>query len=86
MNEALDFLSERRAYFFGLKELEDSFRILKVGTKTLLPAFIPQMVLPNNPHVRIAGPVRAAGQTWEQILPTLPHGILDPKLTAVLAL
>jgi len=30
-DEALDFLSERRAYFFGIKELKNSFQILKVG-------------------------------------------------------
>jgi hypothetical protein len=69
INEALDFLSERRATFFGLKDSEDSFRILKVGAKTLLPPLIPQLILSKIPCAHLPVPLHVAGHHWEQILP-----------------
>jgi hypothetical protein len=63
INEALDFLSERRAIFFGMKELEDSFRILKVKLEASLPAFIPQLILPGSSQ----NPIRETKHIYEQV-------------------
>jgi len=74
ISEAFDFLSERAATFFALKEMVDSFRVVKVGAETLLPLLVAQVSLARSPGARLAGPVRVAGHPWEQILP-LPGGV-----------
>jgi hypothetical protein len=66
IDEALDFLSERRAFFFGMKELKNSFQILEIATEALLPIIIPQLALRRIPH---AVPARAEKRIYEQVLP-----------------
>jgi hypothetical protein len=83
INEALDFFSERRAFFFGMKELGDPFRILKITAETTLPVFIPQPVLPESPHVRLADRIRAAGHVLEK-MPS--HFRLGSKISGGFAL
>lgn len=68
INEALDFLSERRAFFFGMKELKNPFQILKVVPEAApLPAFIPQLVLFGGSRVHFASPVRATNCIDERV-------------------
>jgi hypothetical protein len=67
INEALDFFSERRAFLFGMKELDDPFRILKIAAETLLPVPIPQLVFPKSLHMRLVDRVRAAGHVSEKM-------------------
>ena len=81
INEALDFLSERRAFFYGLKELGDSYTIIKIVAETLLPILVPQLILPKSPCGRPARPVRAAGRLGERILP-LPSPLLLGRQTS----
>jgi hypothetical protein len=68
ITEALDFLSEQRAFLFGLQELKESFHIVKIRAAELLPAIIPQLTIPQIPCARIARPLRAAHRLCEQIL------------------
>jgi hypothetical protein len=63
INEAMDFLSERRAFIFGMKQLNNSFHILKVALEAPLPAFIPQLIL----SLRFQNPICATKHTCEHV-------------------
>jgi hypothetical protein len=67
INEALDFLSERRAFFFGMKELKNSFQILKVALEAPLPSFIPQLILSGSSQTQLVGLGRATKHIYEQV-------------------
>jgi len=66
IGEAMDFLSERRAFFFGLKQLKDPFQILKIATEQPLSAIITQVSIPVPPRAHTPRPTRAAPmQNWQ---------------------
>jgi hypothetical protein len=48
INEAFDFLSERRAFLFGMKDLKNSFKIIKVALEAPFPAFIRLILSPGS--------------------------------------
>jgi hypothetical protein len=67
VTEALDFLSERRAFFWGMKELKHSFQILKIAVEDFLTV-IPRLTIPTD-RARAIRPTRAAYRMDEQSLP-----------------
>jgi len=67
INEALDFLSEQRAFFFGMKELKNPFHILKVALSAHLPAPIPQLIFSDGSPARSANPVSATKHIYEPV-------------------
>ena len=63
IGEALDFLSERRAFFFAMKDVKKSLKILEVALEKSLPAFIPKLILSGSSQF----PGRAMKPAAEQV-------------------
>jgi hypothetical protein len=82
LNEALDFLSERRAFFFGMKELGNSFQILKVASGAPLPMFIPQLIRSDSSQTRLVGPDSAAKYLYQQapLMPWVQSSVLGMRV------